>query len=125
MVEQVARTSTAKSDEPVFVRSSGGLWADAWRRLRRNRAALAAAACLAVLVLLALAGPSLSQYSVDHVDWTQASLATPPSLANGHWFGTDGNGRDLFVRTWIGTRISLLVALLATLVSVAIGVAWG
>jgi oligopeptide transport system permease protein len=102
-----------------------GLWGDAWRRLRRNRAALVAAACLVALVIAALVGPSLSSYGVDEVDWSQAALATPPSLDDGHWFGTDANGRDLFVRTWVGTRISLLVALLATLVSVAIGVAWG
>jgi oligopeptide transport system permease protein len=102
-----------------------GLWSDAWQRLRRSRASLVAAACLVVVVVAALAGPSLSSYTVDHVDWTQASLATPPSTGNGHWFGTDANGRDLFVRVWIGTRMSLLVALLATLVSVVIGVAWG
>ena len=59
------------------------------------------------------------------MDWTLSPLASPPSLANGHWFGTDSNGRDLFVRVWSGTQVSLLVALLATLVSVVIGVAWG
>jgi oligopeptide transport system permease protein len=59
------------------------------------------------------------------VDWTLASLASPPSLENGHWFGTDSNGRDLFVRVWSGTQVSLLVALLATAVSLVIGVAWG
>jgi oligopeptide transport system permease protein len=102
-----------------------GLWGDAWRRLRRSRAALVAAAALALLVVAALAGPALSPYALDQVDWSQGALATPPSIANGHWFGTDANGRDLFVRVWVGTRISLLVALLATLVSVVIGVAWG
>jgi oligopeptide transport system permease protein len=102
-----------------------GLWTDAWSRLRRRRAAWAAALVLLALVLAALAGPSLSRYGIDQVDWMQATLASPPSLDTGHWFGTDANGRDLFVRTWIGTRVSLLVAVLATLVSVAVGVAWG
>jgi oligopeptide transport system permease protein len=101
------------------------LWHDAWSRLRRSRAAWVALFTLAVVVVAALVGPWLSHYPVDAVDWTQASLASPPSLANGHWFGTDANGRDLFVRVWIGTRMSLLVAVLATLVSVLIGVAWG
>jgi len=102
-----------------------GLWGDAWQRLRRSRAAVAAAILLLLVCGMALVGPWLSAYTVDQVDWSQSSLATPPSLANGHWFGTDANGRDLFVRVWIGTRMSLLVAVLATLVSVVIGVAWG
>lgn len=102
-----------------------GLWADAWSRLRRSRAAWLAALVLLAVVLAALVGPSLSVYGVDQVDWTQSTLASPPSLEAGHWFGTDANGRDLFVRTWIGTRMSLLVAVLATVVSVAVGVAWG
>ena len=102
-----------------------GLLDDAWRRLRRNRAAIAALAMLGVLVVASLVGPALSQYSIDQVDWTLASLASPPSLENGHWFGTDSNGRDLFVRVWAGTQVSLLVALLATAVSLVIGVAWG
>jgi oligopeptide transport system permease protein len=102
-----------------------GLLADAWRRLRRNRAAIAALAMLGALVVASLVGPVLSQYSIDEVDWSLATLASPPSLGNGHWFGTDSNGRDLFVRVWAGTQVSLLVALLATAVSLVIGVAWG
>ena len=101
------------------------LWGDARRRLRDNRAALAAAAFIGLLVLAALLGPLVSPYALDQVDWTLSPLASPPSLANGHWFGTDSNGRDLFVRVWAGTQVSLLVALLATAVSVLIGVAWG
>jgi oligopeptide transport system permease protein len=105
--------------------TEGTLWADARRRLRGNRAAVAAAAFIGVLLLAALFGPIVSPYAIDEVDWTLSPLASPPSLANGHWFGTDSNGRDLFVRVWAGTQISLLVALLATAVSVVIGVAWG
>jgi len=105
--------------------TDGGLWADAGQRLRGNRAAMAAAALVLLLVAAALLGPRMSPYAIDQVDWTLSPLASPPSIANGHWFGTDGNGRDLFVRVWSGTQVSLLVALLATVVSVVIGVAWG
>jgi len=110
---------------PASATSDGGLWADAGHRLRANRAALAAGLLVVLLLLAALFGPLLSPYAIDHVDWTLSPLASPPSLANGHWFGTDSNGRDLFVRVWSGTQVSLLVALLATAVSVVIGVAWG
>jgi oligopeptide transport system permease protein len=110
---------------PASAMTDGGLWFDAGRRLRGNRAALAAVAVVGLLVLAALLGPLVSPFALDHVDWTLDPLASPPSLANGHWFGTDSNGRDLFVRVWSGTRVSLLVALLATAVSVVIGVVWG
>ena len=74
----------------------------------------------------AASGPSLSPYTIDHVDW---SLGRARNAAVGRATGTGSaptrNGRDLFVRVWVGTRISLLVALLATLVSLVIGVAWG
>ena len=105
--------------------SEGGLWSEAGRRLRTNRAAVVAGGVLVLLVLASLLAPIASRHAIDQVDWTLSPLASPPSLANGHWFGTDSNGRDLFVRVWSGTQVSLLVAVLATLVSLAIGVAWG
>jgi oligopeptide transport system permease protein len=105
--------------------SEGGLWSEAVRRLRTNRAAVVAGGVLVLLVLASLLAPLASRHAIDQVDWTLSPLASPPSLANGHWFGTDSNGRDLFVRVWSGTQVSLLVAVLATLVSLAIGVAWG
>jgi oligopeptide transport system permease protein len=106
-------------------RRGDGSWAAAWRRLRANRAAVTAAVLLAIVVVAALLGPLLSPHDLETVDWSLSPLASPPSLANGHWFGTDANGRDLFVRVWAGTRVSLLVALLASVVSVVIGVGWG
>src|SRR5512143_2043769 len=111
--------------EAVLALGGGGLWGQAWRRLRRNRAAVAALCVLVAVVAVAIAGPWVSAYSIDKVDWSLGTLATPPSFANGHWLGTDANGRDLFVRIWAGTRVSLLVAILATAVSLVIGVAWG
>jgi oligopeptide transport system permease protein len=110
---------------PASATSDGGLWRDAGRRLRGNRAAVAAAGLIVLLVAASLVAPWLSPYALDEVDWTLSPLSVPPSLADGHWFGTDANGRDLFVRVWAGTQVSLLVALLATAVSVVIGVAWG
>jgi oligopeptide transport system permease protein len=102
---------------------NGGLWREAIRLLRRDRLALACAALLAFLVLVALAGPSLLDYREDQIDW--AHMAVPPFEVAGHWLGTDRLGRDLLVRTLHGLRVSLAIALAATLVSLVIGVAWG
>jgi oligopeptide transport system permease protein len=99
------------------------LWADAWRRLRRNRAAIASLVGLIVIALVCIVTPMLSPTAIDDVFWD--SISAPPDFASGHYFGTDDNGRDLFVRTMYGGRVSLTVGLAATLVSLIIGVAWG
>jgi len=103
--------------------SPRGLWAEAGRRLWRNRLAAASLVVVGLIALLCLAGPWLAPHSGEALDFD--NIATPPALASGHWFGTDNVGRDLFARTLEGGRISLLVGLLATLVSVIIGVAYG
>lgn len=100
-----------------------GLWQDALGRLVANRAATASAIVLLVLCVLAVTGPAFSRYAPDELDW--AMMGVPPDFESGHWLGTDRLGRDLFVRTLHGARISLAIALLATLVSLVIGVSWG
>ena len=97
------------------------LWADAWRRLLRNRAAVASAIVLALVSIACFAAPWIAPYPIDDIDWE--NISTPPSAA--HWFGTDENGRDLFTRTLYGGQVSLMVGIVATLVSLAIGVIWG
>lgn len=99
-----------------------GLWSDAQRELLAGPARLAASALL-IITVLALAGPLVSPWSFDSLDWTH--LALPPGNIESHWFGTDRLGRDLFVRTLCGLRVSLLISLLASLVSFLIGVAYG
>jgi oligopeptide transport system permease protein len=100
-----------------------GFWGDVWERFRLHRAALIALGAIVLLMAAALVAPLLSAYPFDAVDWNH--IASAPSLAQGHWFGTDRDGRDLFVRTFAGTRLSLAIALLATAVSLAIGVVYG
>jgi oligopeptide transport system permease protein len=102
---------------------SQGLWANAWRRLSANRVAMGASLVLALIVLLVIFGPLLSSYRFDAPDWNM--ILTPPGFANGHLFGTDDLGRDLFVRTLDGGRISLMVGVVTTLVSLIIGVTYG
>ncbi len=99
------------------------LWADAAFALRRNRAARVAAVVLGVLVLLVLLGPALSPREFDRPDWD--AIALPPGIAGGHFFGTDSLGRDLFSRTLQGGRMSLLIGLVSTFVSLVIGITWG
>ena len=102
---------------------SGGLWQDARDALRRDRVAIACAAILATLALAAAIGPAVLDYREDEIDW--AHMAAPPFGASGHWLGTDRLGRDLLVRTLHGLRVSLSIAVAATLVALLIGVAWG
>jgi len=92
----------------------------AWRRLIRNRTAVASMAVLGLIALLAAAGPALF-----HTDphGTSSLQFAPPSSA--HPFGTDLNGRDVFSRVLEGARISLLVGLSGALVSFLIGTTYG
>ena len=99
------------------------LWADAGRRLLRNRAAVGSAILLDGIALAAAFAPYLSPHPYDEVYWDL--ISAPPDVMSAHFFGTDQNGRDLFVRTLYGGRTSLTIGILATLVSLAIGVAWG
>ncbi|GAY78418.1 oligopeptide transport system permease protein OppC [Sporolactobacillus inulinus] len=76
---------------------------------------------LILLGIAALFGPIVSPYSVTAQHLTLQNLA--PSAS--HWFGTDELGRDVFTRTWYGARISLFVGVVAALVDLLIGVAYG
>jgi len=99
------------------------LWQDALARLKRNRAAVASIFVLSFIALLAVFAPWLSPHPFDEVYWD--AIRAPPDFAQAHWFGTDANGRDLFVRTLYGARVSLAVGLAATSVSLVIGVTYG
>ena len=98
-------------------------WEDAWHRLLKNRAAVYSAFIMGVMFVLVVFGPMVISWESDFTDWDYTS--TPPSIESGHWFGTDSVGRDILVRTLEGGRVSLLIGLVATIVSIAIGISYG
>ena len=96
---------------------------DAAARFLANRIAVAALAVALSIVVLSIVGPWINSNRADALDWLHT--AARPGAPNAHWFGTDRLGRDLFVRTLQGTRVSLAVGLVASAVSVLIGVGYG
>ena len=96
---------------------------DAARRLRSNPGAMCALSVMLSLVALALVGPWFNPNRSETLDWLH--VASQPALQSAHWFGTDRLGRDLFVRTLEGTRVSLTVGLVASAVSLLVGIGYG
>jgi oligopeptide transport system permease protein len=78
---------------------------------------------LVLIIVLAVVGPWLSPHDYQQTNFDR--LLTPPTVDNGHLFGTDDLGRDLFVRTMLGAQVTILVAIIASFVSLFIGVAYG
>ena len=100
---------------------SSSLWSDALRRLFKNKAAVAGAIVLLVLIVLAAFAPWIAPYPYAYQNLDLG--ASPPSSV--HLLGTDVLGRDLLSRILYGARISLLVGFIATTVALIIGVSWG
>ena len=102
---------------------SGSLWRQAGRRFRRNRAAMGSIGVLLVIALASVLIPAFWPHAVEDASWENILL--PPGFENWHWFGTDANGRDQFVRVFYGGRISLMIGMMTTLVALGIGVGYG
>jgi len=88
-----------------------------------NRAVKVPVTFLMAIAVFALVGPWLSPH--DYITTDFDNLLASPSASDMHLFGTDDLGRDLFVRTMLGVRVTLIVAVVASLVSLFIGVAYG
>jgi len=116
--------SPALSEPQIDAIEASSLWRDAWHRFRRNRAALAAATVVLAIVVVSLIGPWLV-YLYNGFEYD--TLGLDNRLANPsvkHLFGTDTLGRDLLARVLYGSRISLMVGLVSTLISLVIGITY-
>ena len=127
-VQQVTEPTEPQAPAKVEGRSQFQL---TWRRLRRDKVAIAAMIVVVIIVVLAIAAPAFASITHHPVDTafpdTGEDLSGNPvgPGVNGFWLGTDGSGRDLLVRILYGARISLFIGVVTTLVAAAFGVAIG
>lgn len=87
-----------------------------WAVFKKNTAGVVGLVCAIIIVLIAIFAPQISRYS----PWDN-TFATNLAPCAEHWFGTDDLGRDIYARTIYGTRVSIIVGLLASLTSAVIG----
>jgi len=95
----------------------------ALRKLGRNRTVMICLGTLLLIAVLSVVGIQASPYRIDAIAFDDSFIA--PTWQDGRLFGTDDLGRDLFVRTLKGTQITLLVAVVASFVSLVLGVLYG
>jgi peptide/nickel transport system permease protein len=102
-----------------------------WRRFREDKAAVGAAVVILLLILTAIVGGPLAAWATGHPNnegyqaIMENSFGLPKGPNSSFWFGADGSGRDLFVRTLYGARTSLLVGVVASGIAVLIGLVVG
>jgi ABC-type dipeptide/oligopeptide/nickel transport system permease subunit len=122
------------SAEPILTTKPRGLWGHAFRRLFRRRSAIIGMWILGTLILVALFAPLLATHDpVQSLIGIEAvkKRAAPcihllgcPADQPQHFFGTDGNVRDLYSRVLYGARLSLLVGILSVGFAILIGSGW-
>ncbi|HWI46786.1 MAG TPA: ABC transporter permease [Rummeliibacillus sp.] len=108
------------ADTEKLSEKSVSFWKEVMLRFSQNKLAIIGLIILAIVMLLAIFVPVFSPYSYRE----QLGVYNAPPSAK-HWFGTDDLGRDVFVRVWVGARISLFIGLTAAVIDLIIGVAWG
>ncbi len=126
----VGPTRTATLTDDMTTREVKGRppWVDARRRFVRNKASLGGLVALILIGIIALFGDSIAVWSNEEIDFNvmgQAYELGGPSIENGHYFGTDDLGRDLYSRTLQGTRISLMVGIVGSFIAVVVGTLYG
>ena len=125
--------ATAPAEEAVVGTS---LWKDAWGRLRKNHLAIFGMVVVSIVIAASIIGPPIIRgvtgFTYDSIPADSALIKSfPPftapdgSFSWAHQMGTDIAGRDILARVLSGGQISLMVALIATLVSLVIGVSYG
>jgi peptide/nickel transport system permease protein len=109
----------------VQFESTGGLWSEAWRRLRHNPAAIVGFVLVATFVLVAIFAPALAPHGPreQNIDLLQGRCCPGPSAA--HPFGVDPLGRDELSRVMYGARYSLLIGVVSVIVGLSIGLVVG
>jgi len=116
-----SRVNTSSKESELITRPGITFWADARRRLMKNKVAMLGLAIIIIITMLAIFAPVFSEYTYTKQDL--ANTNAPPSRE--HPFGTDSHGRDLWVRVWVGARVSLAVGIFGSIIPGLIGIVIG
>jgi len=119
---------TAAMAERMAEVKGRSLWADARARFLRNKAAMISVVVLGAVFVFAFLGHLLTPYDNETIDWNvlgKVKELGKPSLENGHYFGYDDSGRDLFARVVQGTQVSLMVGVIGAAIAVIVGTIYG
>ena len=100
-------------------------WEDAFRRIRKNKASVAAFVIIVVLLFLCLFGPYFNKFTFREMNHMIGNMWNWDVIKMGHYFGTDEFGRDFFVRIWQGGRVSFMIALVVVFFEGIIGSLYG
>jgi peptide/nickel transport system permease protein len=104
---------------------AGGLWSDAWSRLRRNPAAIAGFCLVGAFVVIAIFAPVIAPYGPREQNLSLIVNGCCPGPSDAHWLGADQLGRDELSRLLYGARFSLVIGLVAVSVGLSIGLVLG
>lgn len=137
------------TDEAI-VRESKTFWQDAWLQLKSNKGAVVGLTGLILILIIAFIGPMISGHTyrdqnvnhinlppkvqgLEHISFlpfdgvssTDKDVYKEKNVKEYYWFGTDQLGRDIFTRVWEGTKVSILIGVMAAIFDVVIGITYG
>jgi peptide/nickel transport system permease protein len=105
--------------------ATGGLWSEAWQRLRRNPGAIAGFALVGAFVVIAIFAPVIAPDNPRDQDLALVANGCCPGPSAAHWFGVDQLGRDELSRILYGARFSLIIGVVAVAAGLSIGLLLG
>jgi len=148
--EQFLPITLEEEEKEVIATEAISYGRDVWQRLLHNKSAFFSAIIIFLIAMMAFLGPYMNEFSykeqeikasnvppkvgaLENIQWLPftgvnsdgVDLYEERQLEENYWFGADKLGRDIWTRTWKGTQISLIIGLIATLVDLLIGVAYG
>ncbi len=119
--EMFTTVKIENKDADKIMRPSIKYWPDVWRRLKQDKLAMVGLIIIVLMVFMSIVGTHINGYKYFEQDYSKINVHPNDT----HWFGTDELGRDMFTRTWLGARYSLIIGILAAAIDFLVGVVYG